>query len=94
MEDKTINCRECGQPFVFTVSEQQFYKEKGFQHEPARCKNCRDSRKSSRGGPSRGPRQMYDVTCQGCGKETQVPFKPTGQKPVLCRECFNKERDG
>jgi CxxC-x17-CxxC domain-containing protein len=37
---------------------------------------------------------MYDVTCQGCGKETQVPFKPTGQKPVLCRECFNKERDG
>jgi CxxC-x17-CxxC domain-containing protein len=93
MEDKTLNCRECGKPFTFTVSEQQFYKEKGFQHEPARCKNCRDTRKV-RGGQGRGPRQMHDVTCSECGNPTQVPFKPTGEKPVFCRDCFNKNKDG
>lgn len=93
MEDKSINCRDCGKPFVFSVSEQQFYKEKGFQHEPVRCKNCRDSRKVTRGGGGRGPRQMHNVTCSDCGKETQVPFKPTGEKPVYCRDCFGKHRD-
>ena len=31
-EDKTLTCRECGQQFVFTASEQQFYAEKGFQN--------------------------------------------------------------
>ncbi len=92
MEDRTITCRNCGKPFTFTVSEQQFYKEKGFEHDPVRCKNCRDTRKSSRGGG--GPRQMHTVTCSDCGKETQVPFKPTGEKPVYCRDCFNKHRDG
>ncbi|MBF0501628.1 MAG: zinc-ribbon domain containing protein [Candidatus Riflebacteria bacterium] len=98
MDDKTINCRNCGQPFTFTVAEQQFYQEKGFEHEPVRCKGCRDQRKSTRGGggggggSGSGPRQMHNVTCSDCGQETQVPFKPTGEKPVYCRECFNKHR--
>ncbi|HOY66402.1 MAG TPA: zinc-ribbon domain containing protein [Candidatus Ozemobacteraceae bacterium] len=96
MEDKTINCRNCGKPFTFTVSEQQFYKERGFEHEPVRCKGCRDQRKTTRGGPSSGPgpKQMHTVTCSECGQETQVPFKPTGEKPVYCRDCFNKRRSG
>ena len=40
-------------------------------------------------GKSKGGNfQLHDVTCSQCGKHTQVPFKPTGEKPVLCRECF------
>jgi CxxC-x17-CxxC domain-containing protein len=31
---------------------------------------------------------LHTVICDKCGKETQVPFKPTGDKPVYCRECF------
>lgn len=94
MEDKTITCRNCGKPFTFTVSEQQFYKEKGFEHEPVRCKACRDQRKTGRsGGGGSGPRQMHTVTCSECGQETQVPFKPTTGKPVFCRDCFNKNKD-
>ena len=38
----------------------------------------------------RGPAQMYDATCSKCGKACQVPFKPTGSKPVLCSDCFRK----
>ena len=45
MTDKTITCRDCGSEFVFTVGEQEFYKEKGFDNEPIRCGDCRRARK-------------------------------------------------
>lgn len=40
----------------------------------------------------RGPREMYTITCADCGKEDQVPFKPDGDRPVYCRECYQKHR--
>lgn len=92
-EDKTLACRDCGAEFAFTASEQQFYAEKGFQNEPGRCPSCRASRRSTSGAP-RGERQMYDVTCDGCGKATQVPFQPRGGRPVYCRDCFEQQRNG
>ncbi len=48
MADKTITCKDCGEDFVFTEGEQQFYAEKGFENEPIRCKKCRDARKAQR----------------------------------------------
>ena len=42
-EDKTLVCKECGNEFVFTAGEQEFYAERGFQNEPQRCKACRDA---------------------------------------------------
>ena len=38
--DKTLVCKECGEEFLFSASEQEFYAEKGFQNEPARCPQC------------------------------------------------------
>ena len=46
-EDKTLQCKDCGEDFVFTAGEQEFYAEKGFQNEPSRCKDCRVNRKNS-----------------------------------------------
>lgn len=43
------------------------------------------------GRDSRRAPEMHDVTCDECGKECQVPFKPTGDKPVLCSDCFRKK---
>jgi len=43
---------------------------------------------------ARGPVTMHDVTCTKCGKACQVPFRPTGSKPVLCSECFSAEGGG
>jgi len=57
----------------------------------------RDNRDSGGYGGGRGrdrdrrPVEMHDVTCDKCGKDCQVPFKPTGDKPVLCSDCFRKE---
>lgn len=44
------------------------------------------------GGYSRGPREMFDATCARCGNETQVPFRPTGARPVYCSDCFRLVR--
>jgi CxxC-x17-CxxC domain-containing protein len=46
--DKTLTCADCGQQFVFTASEQDFYAQRGFS-EPRRCASCRASRKAARG---------------------------------------------
>lgn len=48
LQDKTLVCKDCGSEFVFTVGEQQFYAEKGFENEPQRCPNCRKARKQQR----------------------------------------------
>ena len=47
-KDKTIVCADCGQEFIFTVREQEFYEEKGFNNEPKRCIDCRDKKKAER----------------------------------------------
>ncbi len=86
-EDKTLVCKDCGAEFVFTAGEQEFYAEKGFQNEPTRCKACRQARKANR-----APREMHEVVCAACGKVTQVPFEPRGDRPVYCSECFAAQR--
>jgi len=45
------------------------------------------------GGYSRGPREMFDAVCARCGKDTQVPFRPTGARPVYCSDCFRLVRE-
>jgi len=43
-----------------------------------------------RGRDFGGPMQKFDATCSKCGKACQVPFKPTGKKPILCSDCFRQ----
>jgi len=50
--DKSIVCKDCGQTFILTEGEQDFYAEKGFS-EPQRCKACRQARKQNNGGQGR-----------------------------------------
>jgi CxxC-x17-CxxC domain-containing protein len=94
-ENKVLICKDCGNSFDFTVRDQMFYAEKGFENEPQRCRDCRSARKSQRtnatgGGSSlsSGPREMFDAVCAQCGTATTVPFKPRGDRPVYCRSCY------
>ncbi|MEE8168372.1 MAG: CxxC-x17-CxxC domain-containing protein [Candidatus Hydrothermarchaeales archaeon] len=90
--EKVLVCEDCEEEFVFSAEEQEFFTEKGFQT-PKRCKPCRSKRKERRGGRGfGGPREMHKVTCSECGQETEVPFKPTGDRPVYCRECYQKRK--
>jgi CxxC-x17-CxxC domain-containing protein len=61
-----------------------------------------DSRGSSFGGGRSSARpgnrdfresQMFSATCAECGKSCEVPFRPTGDKPVYCSYCFSKHKE-
>ena len=41
-----------------------------------------------------GRRQMHKAVCDECGKDCEVPFKPSGDKPIYCSECFEKKEGG
>ena len=93
-QDKSIQCSDCGATFTHSVEDQEFYQSKGYTNEPKRCPDCRQKRKSERYGSSSygPPRQMFSVTCADCGKDTEVPFEPRGDKPVYCSDCYRKNR--
>ncbi len=88
MQDKTLLCKDCGAQFTFSVRDQQFYAEKGFENEPQRCRDCRNARKTQRANGS-SQRDMYEAVCAQCGVSTTVPFKPRGDRPVYCRACYS-----
>ena len=47
-QDKKLVCKDCGEEFIFTAGEQEFYEEKGLEHERVRCKESRQKRKAER----------------------------------------------
>lgn len=89
-QDKTLTCADCGTDFIFSAEDQEFFQSKGYTNEPKRCPECRRARKAERTGGS--VRQMFPAVCAQCGKETEVPFQPRGDKPVYCSDCFRKMR--
>src|SRR5438270_11666119 len=108
--DTTLTCRDCGQAFTFTSGEQDFYASRGFSEPSrcpdcrAARKSQRDGGGSSYGGygssygggggGGRGSREMFTATCSSCGQEAQVPFQPSGDKPVYCSSCFQQRGGG
>ena len=89
LEDETLVCKECGNEFVFTASEQAFYAEKGFLNKPKICKACRYAKKQT----VKAQTQYYTTVCAQCGGEARVKFRPSSDRPVYCSNCF-EERNG
>jgi CxxC-x17-CxxC domain-containing protein len=98
-QERTLTCVDCGQSFPFTVEDQTYHADKGFTNDPKRCSACRSARRSDREGGSgyssysSAPREMFPVVCAQCGKNTEVPFKPTSDKPVYCSDCYSRRQD-
>jgi len=96
-QEKSLTCSDCGATFTFSAEDQEFFQSKGYTNEPKRCPECRQARKTERygggGGGFGGKRQMFPATCAQCGKATEVPFQPRGDKPVYCSDCFRKTRE-
>jgi CxxC-x17-CxxC domain-containing protein len=82
-------CSSCGQacevPFKPTGSK------------PVYCSNCFKNQNDDGGSrperrsfdrPSFGEKRMFTATCSECGQKCEVPFKPNGEKPVYCSNCF------
>ena len=47
-----------------------------------------------RGDDGSRERSFTQVICAECGKKCEIPFKPSADRPVYCRECFAKRKDG
>ena len=101
-QDRTLNCLDCNSSFTFSADDQQYHADKGFTNEPKRCPSCRQSRRTggeyggsssygSGGSYGSGRREMHPATCAQCGKQTEVPFLPRGDRPVYCSDCFSKQ---
>ena len=91
-EQKTMHkavCSDCG-----AECEVPF---KPIEGKTVRCLDCfkknrprKQKRFGGRGNFNKRPREMHDAKCAECGKDCQVPFKPNGEKPVLCGDCYKK----
>jgi CxxC-x17-CxxC domain-containing protein len=53
-----------------------------------------DSSRAGFGGRRSGETQLFDAICSKCGNKCQVPFRPTGQKPVYCNACYSEQLGG
>jgi CxxC-x17-CxxC domain-containing protein len=95
-EQRTMHkatCSDCG-----AECEVPFQPTEG---KSVRCLDCFKKNRPSRGPRrfgggrknfDRRPREMHDAKCAECGKNCQVPFKPSGDKPVLCGDCYKKSK--
>lgn len=92
--DLTIKCMDCGHDFVWTSGEQVFFRDKGLQNPPKRCKTCKLAKNqriaACAAAQAAGFKQKIevDVRCANCGVLTTVPFYPSQGRPVYCRSCF------
>lgn len=70
---------------------------KNFSNTFNREKGNRDFKRGGSGKRQFGNRdrerpQMHEAICSDCGKKCEVPFRPTGDKPVYCSQCFSSHR--
>lgn len=92
--DTNILCIDCGKDFVWTVGEQVFFRDKGLQNPPKRCKECKQAKNerlsSIAAANAAGVKQRIEVAvyCARCNGYTTVPFYPSQGRPVYCRSCY------
>ncbi len=86
-----VICSTCGKdcevPFKPSGDKPVFCNDcfKGKESTETRSFRGRDSRRSSF-----GEKRMFGAVCDKCGKKCEVPFKPSGDKPIYCSQCFDK----
>ncbi len=92
--DTTILCIDCGSDFVWTIGEQVFFRDKGLQNPPKRCKKCKQAKNERlsliAAAQAAGVKQRIEVAvyCARCAGYTTVPFYPSQGRPVYCRSCY------
>jgi CxxC-x17-CxxC domain-containing protein len=84
--DKVLTCRDCGQSFVFTVGEQEFFASRGFTNDPSRCRDCRTARRGSGGGGGGYSGGGYG----GGGGYGSGPRRDREMFSVTCSSCGNE----
>ena len=85
--EETLVCATCGQTFAFTAQEQAYYREKGFQHTPKRCKDCRRAKRNMRGSGNGGDPQIRAGRNGGGGGAPRDPDSQPTMYDAVCSAC-------
>ena len=89
-KSRKFDRKSSGEKRDFNRSEKKDFSRSSSPRKPAF--NRRDS------GSRDSGLKLYPTTCDKCGKDCEVPFQPSGDKPVYCRSCFKQnspdERSG
>ena len=90
-------CVECDKSFTITQGEVNYFIQHGLVT-PKRCKPCRVARKATKAvTPTRTtethnispfPVERVSITCDHCGRDAEVPFKPFPDSSVYCKVCW------
>jgi CxxC-x17-CxxC domain-containing protein len=97
-QDLEIHCVDCKENFIWTVGEQVFFRDKGLQNPPKRCRKCKVAKNNRLAAIAAaqvtGVKQKIEVSvhCAQCTQPTTVPFYPSQGRPVLCRSCYQAQR--
>ena len=83
-EDETLQCRDCGGDFIFTVGEQEFFKSKGFENKKTRCADCTAAKKSRFGEEGGGGGEKH-LTHEKAWLLSPLPF------PLFFTICSGSE---
>ncbi|MCK5044891.1 hypothetical protein KAR26_04170 [Candidatus Parcubacteria bacterium] len=85
-------CADCGKrcevPFKPTGDKPVYCSQCFSNHRESPVSNRSERRDHER--PRFQDKRMFDATCDQCGKRFELPFRPTGDKPVYCNDCFGK----
>ncbi len=86
-----LSAKEKKQDILISQSSKRPF-EKSYSQKPSRPFD--HSHRYDRGRGGNGPRErtFTRVVCSDCSKECEIPFKPSGGRPVYCKECFSKRR--
>lgn len=100
LTDLSIECIDCKDHFTWTIGEQAFFLEKNLLNPPKRCKDCKRAKNRRLAAiemaQATGKPHKIEVAteCAECNEKTTVPFYPSQGRPVFCRNCFDKQKNG
>lgn len=84
--DVSLLCKDCGQPFIFTAKEQQFFVKQGFEHVPTRCANCRTVLREKR----EAGKSFTSIKCRATGKIGRLPLAVDDPNDCYTAEAFEQ----
>jgi CxxC-x17-CxxC domain-containing protein len=89
IEEETEDEEETSEPEEEETSEEESSEDE-VEEETSKEEDSEESEVSEMKEVDRFNREMHKATCADCGKECEVPFKPSAGRPVYCRDCYRK----
>ena len=91
LENKWLVCKDCKRKFVFTVEDQKYFGQKGWD-DPIRCDYCRRQKKllNLRDDIKLAEEMKFSEVCDKCGRQFYTKFRRKQGERIYCDDCFKE----